>query len=60
MILPFVRIMHVPEFCTPGASQPKENGRYVSLLSVVMQPLSRGGVVSDHFSALLIFVEPLL
>ncbi|KAG9126297.1 hypothetical protein FRC07_004035 [Ceratobasidium sp. 392] len=40
----FLRIMHVPEFCTFGASQPKENGRYVSLLSVIMQPLSRGNV----------------
>ncbi|QRW00600.1 GMC oxidoreductase [Ceratobasidium sp. AG-Ba] len=39
-----LEIMHVPEFCTPGASQPKKTGRYVSLLSVIMQPLSRGSV----------------
>ncbi|KAG9103328.1 hypothetical protein FRC06_011384 [Ceratobasidium sp. 370] len=39
-----LEIMHVPEFCTFDASQPKGDGRYVSLLSVIMQPLSRGSV----------------
>ncbi|KAG8682376.1 hypothetical protein FRC09_016815, partial [Ceratobasidium sp. 395] len=39
-----LEIMHVPEFCTFDASQPKQDGRYVSLLSVIMQPLSRGSV----------------
>ncbi|KAG8758757.1 hypothetical protein FRC11_003125, partial [Ceratobasidium sp. 423] len=39
-----LEIMHVPEFCTLGASQPVENGRYVSFLNVLMQPVSRGSV----------------
>lgn len=60
MFLLFVRIMHVPEFCTPVANQPKENGRYVSLLSVLMQPLSRGSVVSGYLSISSTFIDPAL
>ncbi|CEL51966.1 putative GMC-type oxidoreductase Rv1279/MT1316 OS=Mycobacterium tuberculosis GN=Rv1279 PE=3 SV=1 [Rhizoctonia solani AG-1 IB] len=39
-----LEVMHVPEFCTFGAGRPTENGRYVSFLSVLMQPTSRGNV----------------
>ncbi|CAE6521040.1 unnamed protein product [Rhizoctonia solani] len=39
-----LEIMHVPEFCTLGASRPAENGRYVSFFNVLMQPVSRGSV----------------
>ncbi|CCO28849.1 hypothetical protein BN14_02847 [Rhizoctonia solani AG-1 IB] len=39
-----LEIMHVPEFCTFGAGQPAENGRYISFLNVLMQPTSRGNV----------------
>ncbi|CAE6487067.1 unnamed protein product [Rhizoctonia solani] len=39
-----LEIMHVPEFCTLEASRPAENGRYVSFLNVLMQPVSRGSV----------------
>ncbi|CAE6502450.1 unnamed protein product [Rhizoctonia solani] len=46
-----LEIMHVPEFCTFGASQPAENGRYVSFLNVLMQPVSRGSVLKHASSS---------
>ncbi|CAE7205845.1 unnamed protein product [Rhizoctonia solani] len=39
-----LEIMHVPEFCTLGASRPAENSRYVSFFNILMQPISRGSV----------------
>ncbi|KZT35279.1 alcohol oxidase [Sistotremastrum suecicum HHB10207 ss-3] len=39
-----IELMHVPEYCTFGAGPPKKDGRYVSILVVLMHALSKGSV----------------
>lgn len=49
--------MHVPEYCTPLAGKPEPDGRYVSILCVLMHALSRGSVVSHRLPLLLIALK---